>query len=371
MLPRDGASKEERPDRLSDEGTVLKLEEIVAMVLEHAKDISQKYGSTTVNDVVFTIPPWWSPYEREVLYTSAKLAGLNPLAYVSENTGAAVYKAMERKAGDKDETYLYYNMGASSTKVSLVKYTQVENTVTKKMEDKVIIMGETWDKTMGGYAMDWCVAELFAKSFDAKFSTNVIENPKVMRRVLKAANKIKETLSANKETLMMVEEVFDDKDYSVKISREDFEASCKHVFDRVQTPVMELFKKTGTTGADVDHFEIIGGAVRVPVIRRLLEESVGKTTGMHLNGDDSMAMGTAFIAANYTSGVKAKKMYLEHGPNYEVNVKITDPATAGTEDEYVKETTIFNKAHQYASRKKLNLSRATDLEVRLSVPVEG
>ena len=47
-----------------------------------------------------------------------------------------------------------------------------------------------------------------------------------MRRLLKTANKTKETLSANKETLMLVEEVFDDKDYSIKITRDEFEQSC-------------------------------------------------------------------------------------------------------------------------------------------------
>ena len=75
MLPKEGGDDEERPERLGDEKTVLRLEEIVAMVLEHAKSISEAFSDSKVNDVVFTIPPWWSPYEREILYASARLAG--------------------------------------------------------------------------------------------------------------------------------------------------------------------------------------------------------------------------------------------------------------------------------------------------------
>ena len=72
---------------------------------------------------------------------------------------------------------MFYNMGSQSTKVSIIKLSKVENSTTKKMEEKIEVLGETWDKTMGGYAMDWCVAEHFAKSFDAKFATNIIEVP--------------------------------------------------------------------------------------------------------------------------------------------------------------------------------------------------
>lgn len=173
-LPEKGGSKD-RPLRLSQEATILRLEEVVAMVLEHAKSISDAFGNTSFSDVFFTIPPWWTPVERETLYSSARLAGFNPIGYMSENTGAAIFKGMERKEEDEDLTILFYNMGSSSTKVSLVKYTKVENPTTKKMEDKITLLGETWDATLGGYGMDWCVAEMFAEAFDAKFGTSIKE----------------------------------------------------------------------------------------------------------------------------------------------------------------------------------------------------
>ena len=62
-------------ERLTNTTSILRFEEIVAMVLEHAKTISDKFGKTKFSDVVFTIPPWWTPRENEVLYAAAKLAG--------------------------------------------------------------------------------------------------------------------------------------------------------------------------------------------------------------------------------------------------------------------------------------------------------
>ena len=45
------------------------------MVLGHAKHISDTFGKTIFYDVVFTVPPWWTPIENEMLYVAAKLAG--------------------------------------------------------------------------------------------------------------------------------------------------------------------------------------------------------------------------------------------------------------------------------------------------------
>lgn len=58
-----------------------------------------------------------------------------------------------------------------------------------------------------------------------------------MRRLLKSANKVKEVLSANKESSMIVEEVFDYKDYTIKYTREEFEKLCEKDFARVKNPI--------------------------------------------------------------------------------------------------------------------------------------
>lgn len=197
------------------------------------------------------------------------------------------------------------------------------------------------------------------------------QNHKVMRRMLKTANKVKEMLSANKEAMMIVEEVYNDKDFTLKISREQFEERCKPLFDRVKAPVAEIFAKTEISPSDIDFVEILGGAVRVPRVRTLLEEATTKPSGMHMNGDDSMAMGASFAAANSTSTFKAKKLILEHGPTYEVMVDILDLETVGTDAEYKKNATLFPKGHNYGSRKKLNLNHASNLQVNLTVPVEN
>lgn len=271
-------------------------------------------------------------------------------------------------------------MGSQSTKASIIKFDKQLNDKTNKTIERVTLLGEGWDSTLGGYSLDWCITENFAKTFDTKYGTNVFnvrrekfvcsyfQDAKIMRRLLKTANKVKEVLSANKDASMIVEEVFDYKDFTVRYSREEFEKLCEKDFARVKNPIEQALQNSGLKPSEIDEIEILGGAVRVPKVREVIEQNVGKKAQMHMNGDDSMAQGAVFIAANFTTNLRVKPIVLNHGPNYQVDVIITDPSKTGTDDEFKKEATLFKSGQNYGSRKKLNIQRASDLEVKLTIP---
>lgn len=44
--------------------------------------------------------------------------------------------------------------------------------------------------------------------------------------------------------------------------------------------------------------------------------------GAHINGDDGPALGAAYMAANYSAGIKVKKVGVQDGPNYHVEYQI-------------------------------------------------
>jgi len=74
---------------------------------------------------------------------------------------------------------------------------------------------------------------------------------------------------------------------------------------------------------NITQVELLGGGVRVPKIQSILSDNVGKKLGQHMNGDDSMSFGAAFIAANFSSAFRSKqKLFLTHGTNYDLFVTI-------------------------------------------------
>ena len=56
--------------------------------------------------------------------------------------------------------------------------------------------------------------------------------------------------------------------------------------------------------------EVLGGGVRVPKLQSTLKARLGKglDLSMHLNGDEAMAQGAAFYAANISTRFKVRRL---------------------------------------------------------------
>lgn len=59
-------SMEENNQQSSNSSVVLRVEEVVAMILRHAKEMSDKFGSVSVSDCIITIPSNWNMNQRNV-----------------------------------------------------------------------------------------------------------------------------------------------------------------------------------------------------------------------------------------------------------------------------------------------------------------
>ena len=108
-----------------------------------------------------------------------------------------------------------------------------------------------------------------------------------------------------------------------QISRDEFDKISSYELDRVYTPIDKVLKSANMTLNDIAWVEILGGSVRIPSVQEVLRKELGDKLGIHMNGDDSMAFGAAFIAANYSSNFKlAQRLELYHGNTFEILIKL-------------------------------------------------
>ncbi|MBS1890089.1 MAG: Hsp70 family protein [Actinobacteria bacterium] len=130
------------------------IETVVAFLLERARDIAKKTAETDVRDCVITVtndqslkyqvPPFFTQYQRQAIVDAAKLVGLNVLAFLTDNTAAAINFAIERDFDSNQVKAIFYDMGSSSTKVSLIHFsgTPDEKNKNKTISNSQII---SWD----------------------------------------------------------------------------------------------------------------------------------------------------------------------------------------------------------------------------------
>lgn len=89
-------------------------------------------------------------------------------------------------------------------------------------------------------------------------------------------------------------------------------------------PVHEAVKKAGLTVDEIDQVEIIGGGIRVPQVTKLLEQGLnGKKLNVHLNGDEAMCFGSAFLGSNSSSSFRVGKVLMTQKPDYDIKLIIS------------------------------------------------
>ena len=360
-------------------------EEATAMYLAHIKEFSELHTSSSVRDAVLTVPMYSTQADRLALMDAADLAGLNVLGLVEENTAAAIHYGIDR-VENGTHTLLLYNMGSSSTQLSLVEFTSYTEKVSGKPKavGSARVIAKAYDATLGGRSFDAALLGVVTSAFNAdkKVSAKLPESARgdiqnvaaSMVKISKAALKAKEVLSANDNFVVNLEGILPDVDFRVPMSRAKLEeaATDAGLFARVTALVDQVLAQAGVNISVVDAVELVGGGVRMPRVASTLKEHVarlyavaakglvtpqvtaaasngtnstsaaaaaaaaGPIVGTHMNGDESFALGAAFVAANRSSAFRVRKVGVIDAAPFAIGVRLahldaSSPTSAGTD----------------------------------------
>ena len=150
---------------------VISIEQLLSMPIKHIHDLATLQGGKKILDAVVTVPPYADFRYRQQLKDAITLSGLNSLAFIHENTAAALFYGLDRLDNETKHTAMFLNLGSSSLKASLVEYIAIENNNTLTMEknpqiETVNVLAEAWDESVNGYQFTIRLSEIIAEKFD-------------------------------------------------------------------------------------------------------------------------------------------------------------------------------------------------------------
>ncbi|XP_042234500.1 hypoxia up-regulated protein 1-like [Homarus americanus] len=350
-----------------DEDTTYTVEELVAQLLEYARDIAVAHTDQRIKDCVITVPAFFNQAERRALLTAADLAGLKVLSLMSSNAAVALDYGMFRRKeiNGTAQNILFYDMGASSTSATIVSYQTIKTKEKGYSETnpQVTVLGLGYDRSLGGLEMQLRLRDYLAKKFnEVKKTTNdVFKSPRGMAKLLKESGRLAKVLSANSDHLSQVEGVLDEEDFKLMVTREDFEGLCADVFERVRAPVDGALISAGMDISAIDQFIIVGGATRVPRIQAILQDVWGKELGKNINADEAAAMGAVYRAADLGQGFKVKKFHVKEGIVFPVEVdfeRYIENEDGSTNTKVVKRS-LFALGNNYPQKKVMTFNKHT------------
>lgn len=157
-----------------------------------------------------------------------------------------------------------------------------------------------------------------------------------------------------------MESLLDDIDFKVLVERATFELISKHLVERIQLPIERVLAQAQKQISDIDAIEIIGGGVRIPMVQsRLTEYFQGKEIGAHLNGDEAMALGAVFQAANYSNIFRVRPIWLYDGNGEKVRVVVKLLENG----EILEEKEVFEESDYFGKKSSLEIEQNKNLQL--------
>jgi molecular chaperone HscA len=249
--------------------------EILRALKQQAVDELRQVGGA-----VITVPAYFDDAQRQATKDAARLAGLDVLRLLSEPTAAALAYGLEQK---QNGTFAVYDLGGGTFDVTVLV-----------LDDGVFQVRSTGgDSALGGDDMDRAIAhELLAElGFDEARQT-----PQLVRLVLDEARKAKHALTTDETVEAEVP-----GHRTVTLTRARFEAHIRPLLERTGVAVRRALKDAGLKAQDLDGVILVGGATRVPAVRRYVAELFGKEPLGDIDPDQVVALGAA-VQANLLAG---------------------------------------------------------------------
>ncbi|RYN43924.1 hypothetical protein AA0113_g4220 [Alternaria arborescens] len=325
------------------------VEELLAMELKNVRENAKALAGKgyDIQDVVFTVPAFYTVDERRALEIAARLAGLKVLSVVSDGLAVGLNYATGRTFPDvtkdgKPEINLVFDMGAGSLSATILKFqgrTVKDVGRRNKTIQEVQVMGTGWDRTLGGDALNSLIVDDMVATFvelpaakSASFTADKVKtHGRTAAKLFKEAERVRQMLSANKETTSFFESFYEDVDFRYKLPRARFEELAATYAQRIDGPINRALEAAGLTFADIDSVIVHGGASRTPFVQARLEAVAGKSKiRANVNADEAAVFGAAFKAAGLSPSFRVKEIRdsdtqgYNHGYQYMFNMKDRD-----------------------------------------------
>ncbi|KAK3802292.1 hypothetical protein RRG08_066130 [Elysia crispata] len=351
----------------TDDDSFYSVEELLAMILEKAKEYAQDFAEQDIKDAVITVPSFFNQAERRAVMTSAKMVGINVLQLMSDNAAVALNYGVFRRNNFNTtmQYYMFYDMGSTSTTATIVGYNVVKTKEGTRAESnpQVTIKGVGFDRTLGGLEISLRLRKSLAKAFNdqKKTSLKVEENARAMAKLLKEAERVKKVLSANVDHTAQVEGLLDEKDFRSPVTRAELEHLSEDLFDRITKPIEDALKVSEITLPEISEVILMGGGTRMPKVQEILVKFLGRSDlGKSINTDEAAAMGAVYQAAYLGKGFKVKKFGVREGNIYPINVEFEKQKSEESEEpaRTIKRT-LFGRMNPFPQRKVMTFNKHT------------
>lgn len=256
--------------------------EVSAEILRALRVRAEDQLGGPVAGAVVTVPAYFDDAQRQATKDAARLAGLNVLRLLNEPTAAAIAYGLDNAA---EGVYAVFDLGGGTFDISILR-------LSKGVFE---VLATNGDSALGGDDFDHRV---FCWALEAAKLPPL--RPADARHLLVCSREAKEMLTGH-EAAPIVARLSEDIHVNLSLTSSTFRTITQHLVQKTMQPVRRALRDAGLQPSAIKGVVLVGGATRMPQIRRAVADFFGQPPLTNLNPDEVVALGAA-IQANALVG---------------------------------------------------------------------
>lgn len=264
-------------------------EELSALVLRSLLADAEAALGEKIEEAVISVPAYFSDAQRKATRVAGELAGIRVERLINEPTAAALAYGLQERDGEG--RVLVLDLGGGTFDVSILEL----------FEGVVEVHASAGDNFLGGEDFLEVLVDAFAHAHQLDLQALPVSEHAQLRRRMELA---KRELSGSQPVRIELEAGGQSRSWDVDEAK--FAQLAEPLLQRMRAPIERALRDAKLTPTDLDDIVLVGGAVRMPMITRLVTRMFGRLPLRHVNPDQAIALG-AVIAA----GLKARDAQLQ------------------------------------------------------------
>ena len=255
--------------------------------------------------VVFSVPDYFTCSQKNKYMHIIESAGIkNDAHLLNESSAITLYfgfkkykeyfvRKSEGNSGIIDPTIVKYILfvDAGNSKTSFV--------LSKLTCNLFTVLDTTTIPFLGGRDFDEAIYKYCCDKFYKDNNIDISKNNKIKIRLLKPIEKARKSLTVNKDAQISVDSLSDDIDFSIIITREEYE---KIISDKIKLFKDELINfcdkiKRNYPDIDITNVEMAGELMRTPILEKTIKEITKIEMSKTILTDECLSAGCSLYGA--------------------------------------------------------------------------
>ncbi len=271
-------------------------QQISAFLLQKIKKDAEEFVGEPIKKAVITVPAYFDDDQRQATKDAGTIAGLEVVRLVNEPTAASMAYGLDKS--EKELKILVFDFGGGTLDVTIMEF-----------GDGVFeVKSTSGDTQLGGTDMDNSLMNYIIEEFRKKEGIDLGDDATAMQRLRESAEKAKIELSTTVETDINIPFITEKdgtpKHLTLKITRAKLEQLVGDIVEKCRHPMEQAIKDAKLSGDDIDKIILVGGPTRMPIVKKFVEDFVGKNAERGVDPMECVADGAAIQAGILAGEVK-------------------------------------------------------------------